>query len=115
MQIDKVSVVFGATDWEKEVEALTRIFGEPTMSQVGVWAQFDPSGARISIGSAEDVPLAALMVKVPDIEDARRELEAAGWICSETMLGEHELRVHSSRSKGVDVIAYQPTASSRTR
>ena len=62
MKIERVSVAFGAENWERDVGALRSLLGEPTLIQDGAWAQFDCEGTRVSVGvRADTTPAAALM------------------------------------------------------
>jgi hypothetical protein len=108
MKIERVSVAFGAENWERDVGALRSLLGEPTMIQDGSWAQFDCEGTRVSVGVRPDLPAAALMLKVSDVEAARDRLADAGWQTGELVPGEHELRVYATQPDGLNVIAYQP-------
>jgi hypothetical protein len=108
MEVECVSVAFGAANWKRDVEALRSLLGEPSMLQDGVWAQFDCEGTRVSVGVRTDVPEAALMLKVSDVDGARAQMADAGWQTGEVVRGEHELRVYASQPDGLSIIAYQP-------
>ena len=110
IQLDRVSFGIGSSDWAKDVAALTELIGSPSVVQEGEWAQFDLGGARVAVGTADDLPAVALMCKVGDVNQAAGELRDAGWQVDEAMRGAHELRARAQAGTGLHVILYQPLA-----
>jgi hypothetical protein len=108
MQPDRVSFGIGSSNWAEDVAALSAVLGSPALVDEGRWAQFDILGTRVAVGTADELPAAALVVRVPDVTAAAAELRAAGWQAAEAVRGEHEVRLGAATPSGLQVILYQP-------
>jgi hypothetical protein len=108
MQPDRVSFAIGSTDWQGDIAALSGLLGDATVIQEGAWGQFEHNGVRVSVGTADDLPPLALMVRVQDVAEAGRDLRAAGWTVEEPFEGEHEIRAKALTKTRVPVILYSP-------
>ena len=110
MQPDRVSFAIGSSDWQGDVTALSQLLGNAVVIEEGSWGQFEHNGVRVAVGTADDLPPLALMVRVPDVAAAGQDLRGAGWTVEEPVEGAHEIRAKALTNTRVPVILYSPVS-----
>jgi hypothetical protein len=112
MNVERIATVIPVADLASAVEAWTTLLGAtPTFVDGDRWAKFDVAGARIALAGSDrtsDDP--GLMLKVPDLDEARAQAQAQGLAVTEPQMGPHEVRATVTGPGGVPVVLYAPTA-----
>ncbi|MEN3540965.1 VOC family protein [Microbispora sp. ZYX-F-249] len=102
--------VVPCTDLGTAVETWSALLGTtPTFVDGDRWAQFDlPSGRLALAGTDQATTAPSVMVKVPDVEQARERAAALGLTVGEIEQGPHERRCTVHGPNGWDVVFYCP-------
>jgi hypothetical protein len=109
-QAQSISPVFPVADLGDAVAFWSKLLGiEPTFVDGDRWAQFDLDGRRVALAGTDrtsDRP--GLMVKVEELDAARRGLLADGFDVGPIEEGPHELRCTGTGPGGWAVVLYAP-------
>ena len=110
MTAEKLSSVLPSDDLAAAVEFWTSVLGiEPTFVDGDRWAQFDLGGSRLALAGADRTSDAAgVMVKVTDVDAARKALVASGASVGGIEEGPHELRCVVTAPGGHPLTIYGP-------
>jgi len=94
MRIEQLLPVIPVDDMAGAVAAWTVVLGiGPRFVDGDRWAQFDVEGRRLALaGTDRESDQPGVLVKVDDMEEARRRAASAGLEVGPTREGPHELR-----------------------
>ncbi|MEU4445286.1 hypothetical protein AB0K14_21740 [Actinosynnema sp. NPDC050801] len=113
MAAERIAPVVPTDDLAGAVERWSALLGvAPTFVDGDRWAQFDVAGGRLALSGADrvhDGP--AMLVKVPDLEEARVRAQALGFQVGEISTGPHERRCVAVGPDGYAAILHSPLAS----
>jgi hypothetical protein len=106
--IERVSFVCPVADLAASVERWSALLeAAPTFVDGDRWAQFDLGPVRVALaGSDRASDAAALMVKVDDLEAARKVAAAGGFAVGEAEQGPHEVRCLIGEPGGPEAVLY---------
>ncbi|MEU4745372.1 hypothetical protein AB0G02_33600, partial [Actinosynnema sp. NPDC023658] len=94
MTAERIAPVVPTDDLAGSVERWSALLGvQPTFVDGDRWAQFDVAGGRLALSGADrvhDGP--AVLVKVPDLDEAVARAQALGFVVGEVTTGPHERR-----------------------
>lgn len=109
---ERIAPVVPTDDLAGAVERWSGLLGvPPTFVDGDRWAQFDVAGGRLALSGADrvhDGP--AVLVKVPDLEEARARAAALGFRVGEITTGPHERRCVAVGPDGWAAILHTPSA-----
>ncbi|PPJ14437.1 hypothetical protein C5E51_02880 [Nocardia nova] len=102
--VERVTVLHNSPRWQASYRDLTLLLGAPSFSDGKAWAAFE----QLSVGDEADLPGWCLLVRVSNLDLARRRATESGWAASAPRTGGHEVRVVLTAPSGLVVIAYTP-------
>lgn len=107
---ERIAPVVPTDDLAGAVERWSALLGvAPTFVDGDRWAQFDVAGGRFALSGADrvhDGP--AMLVKVPDLDEARTRAQALGFQVGEITTGPHERRCVAVGPDGYAAILHSP-------
>ena len=110
MTAERIASVVPTDDLAGAVERWSALLGvAPTFVDGDRWAQFDVAGGRLALSGADrahDGP--AVLVKVPDLDEARERAKALGFRVGDIITGPHERRCVAVGPDGGAVILHSP-------
>ncbi|HEY5070596.1 MAG TPA: VOC family protein [Caulobacteraceae bacterium] len=110
MQIENLGPVLPVPDLAAAVVVWSALLGaQPKFVDGDRWAQFEVGGHRLALaGTDRDGDLAGVMIKVDDLDEARRLARAVGVAVGENREGPHELRFVATAPGGWPIVFYAP-------
>ena len=108
MNIQHFGTVLPVPDLSAAVGAWSAILGIPPRFVDGdAWAQFELAGCRLALaGTDRDSDRAGVMVKVDDLEEARRRAQSLGLEVGPVREGPHETRCSVIGPGGWPILIY---------
>ncbi|WP_367138180.1 VOC family protein [Saccharothrix sp. HUAS TT1] len=110
MTAERIAPVVPTDDLAAAVGRWSALLGvDPTFVDGDRWAQFDLAGGRLALSGADrvhDGP--AVLVKVPDLDEAHARAAALGFTVGEITTGPHERRCVAVGPDGYAVILHSP-------
>ncbi|HEV2362783.1 MAG TPA: VOC family protein [Caulobacteraceae bacterium] len=112
MEIQSLTTLLPVDDLAAAVAFFEGLFGrEPTFVDGDRWAQFDLAGRRLALAGRDRPSVrAGIMVKVDDLEAARRRVGELGFEAGEIEEGPHERRFTAAGPGGWPVVCYAAKA-----
>ena len=112
MEIQSLTPVLPVDDLAAAVGFFRELFGcEPTFVDGDRWAQFDIAGRRLALAGRDRPSVrAGIMVKVGDLDAARRLVGELGFEAGEIEDGAHERRFTAAGPGDWPVTCYAPKA-----
>lgn len=112
MTAERIAPVVPTDDLAGAVERWSALLGvAPTFVDGDRWAQFDLAGGRLALSGADrvhDGP--AVLVKVPDLDEARTRAQSLGFRVGDISTGPHERRCVTIDPDGHAAILHSPLA-----
>jgi hypothetical protein len=108
MNIQHFGTVLPVPDLTTAVDTWSALLGTPPKFVDGdAWAQFEVGGCRLALAGADrDSDRAGVMVKVDDLDEARRRAQSLGLEVGPTREGPHETRCSVIGPGGWPILIY---------